>query len=65
MELFTALLSGPSVLEFYLRAADAGTVTSIFFSLIAGFFVIALVLRCPLLLGKISSSKEPLKRITR
>ncbi|MEQ6916030.1 hypothetical protein [Halomonas aquatica] len=43
MDFFTALLRGPSGLETYLSAADAGAVTSIFFGLIAGFFAIALV----------------------
>ncbi|TLF45938.1 hypothetical protein FEI13_17645 [Halomonas urmiana] len=43
MDFFTALLRGPSGLETYLATADAGTVTSVFFGLIAGFFVIALV----------------------
>lgn len=43
MEFVKALLSGPTGMEFILRSADAGTVTDIFFVLIAGFFIIALV----------------------
>lgn len=43
MEFFKALLRGPSGLETYLSAADAGAVTNVFFGLIASFFVIALV----------------------
>lgn len=43
MDFFTALLRGPSGLENYLAAANAGAVTNVFYSLIAFFFIIALV----------------------
>lgn len=43
MELITALLGGPNGLEVYLRTTDAGAVTNLFFALIAGFFVTALI----------------------
>lgn len=43
MEFITAILNGPSGLETYLRAANAGSVTNVFFFLIAGTFIIALV----------------------
>lgn len=43
MEFITAILGGPSGLETYLRTAEAGAVTDLFFALIASFFVIALI----------------------